>query len=378
MWYKRFYENKKDFPAKGKINLLYGPRRVGKTSLIRLLLSKINQHKNKIYMGEGDDIQLRKVLSSSDKTILLSYFSDYEYIFIDEAQRIKDVGWGLKILIDNLPETTIIATGSSSFRLSSEVGAPLTGRSFTKMLYPLSVMEMKAQFGGMQTLHELENYLLYGLYPEVLNTKGMNNKKEYLVELRNSYLLKDILELENVRNSDVMFDLLKLLAFQIGNEVSLSELGNSLGLSKQTVARYLDLLEKTFIIKKIGGFSRNLRKEVTKSNRYYFFDNGIRNSIINNFNVLSERNDVGMLWENFMVMERLKKQHYLRMFCNNYFWRTYDKKEVDFVEECDGKLYGYEFKWNPRKLKVQKEWLATYPNSTFEVIHRDNFLEFIA
>ncbi len=302
---------------------------------------------------------------------------DYDYIFIDEAQRISDIAWGLKILVDNLPETIIIASGSSSFQLSSQVGAPLTERSITSMLFPVSAIELKQQFGGMHIIQNLENYLVYGMNPEILNTGNNKDKISYLFELRNSYLLKDILELENIRNTDKLYDLLRLIAFQIGNEVSLSELGNALELAKQTVSRYLDLLEKAFIIKKIGGFSRNLRKEVTKTNRYYFFDNGIRNAIINNFNMVETRNDIGMLWENFMVMERIKKQHYHEIYSNNYFWRTYDQKEVDFVEEREGKLFGYEFKWKVKNTKIQQEWLNTYDNASFEVINKENFLQFI-
>ncbi len=319
-------------------------------------------------------MQLRMILSSEDTSKILTAFQDYDYIFVDEAQRISKIGWGLKILIDKLPKSTIIASGSSSFHLSSQVGEPLTGRSITNILFPVSVTELKKQYGGMHIFQNIENYLIFGMYPEVLCFRNNNDKTSYLHELRNSYLLKDILELENIRNADKLFDLLKLLSFQIGNEVSLSELGNALGLSKQTVARYIDLLEKAFIIKKIGGYSNNLRKEVTKSNRYYFFDNGIRNAIINNFNMVEQRNDIGMLWENFMVMERIKKQHYNHIYSNNYFWRTYDKKEVDFVEERDGKLYGFEFKWSPKKTKIQKEWLNTYSNASFEIINRDNFL----
>ncbi len=374
MWYNRIYEKKDTYLKKGKVNLLYGPRRVGKTALIKHLLKNINK---KIFIGDGDDIQLRKILSSNDKNVILSALQDYDYIFIDEAQRIPDIGWGLKILVDNLPKTILIASGSSSFQLSSQVGAPLTGRSITNMLFPISITELRKQFGGMHIIQNLNNYLIYGMYPEVLNAGNNNDKISYLFELRNSYLLKDILELENIRNSDKLFDLLRLLAFQIGNEVSLSELGNNLEIAKQTVSRYLDLLEKAFIIKKIGGFSRNLRKEVTKTNRYYFLDIGIRNAIINNFNLLEFRNDIGMLWENFIVMERLKTQHYNKIFSNNYFWRTYDQKEVDLVEEREGKLFGYEFKWSPKKHKIQKEWLNTYNNASFEVINRDNFLQFL-
>ena len=374
MWYKRKYETIENYLRKGKVNLLYGPRRVGKTALINQLLSK---KKSSIFIGDGDDIQLRNILSSNDKSKLMMAFANYNYIFIDEAQRIPDVGWGLKILIDNLPDVTIIASGSSFFVLSSMVGAPLTGRSITNMLYPISISELKDQFGGMHIIQHLESFLVYGMYPEAMSTNNDADKVSYINELRNSYLLKDILELENIRNSDKIFDLLRMLAYQIGDEVSLNELGNALQLSKNTIARYIDLLEKSFIIKKIGGFSRNLRKEITKTSRYYFYDNGIRNSIINNFNPIEHRNDIGMLWENFMVMERLKKQEYEKMASNNYFWRTYDKKEVDFVEERDGKLFGYEFKWNPKKSKIQQVWLDTYENSSFEIVSRDNFMEFV-
>lgn len=374
MWIKRIYENKDDFFKRGKVNLLYGPRRTGKTWLIRMVTYYIEGNK---FYGEGDDVELRKLLNSENKTAILSAFSDYDCIVIDEAQSIKKIGQALKIMVDNFDDKFIIASGSSSFKLSSKVGAPLTGRSNTKILYPLSIIEMKEKFGGMEILKNLNFYLIYGMYPEVNTLTDIKEKKNYLFELRNSYLLKDILQHENIRNSDKLYDLLKLLSFQIGQEVSLSELGNSLELAKQTVARYLDLLEKSFIIKKINGFSRNLRKEVTKTSRYYFFDNGVRNAIINNFNTPESRDDLGMLWENFIVMERLKKQEYHNILSNNYFWRTYDQKEVDMVEERDGKLYGFEIKWNPSKAKVQHEWLETYDNAEFEVITKDNFLQFI-
>lgn len=374
MWIPRFYESQKDFLQSGKVNLVYGPRRSGKTTLIVKMLDNLS---GKIYKGSGDDILLRSVLSSENTSRILSAMRNYDVIFIDEAQRIKNIGWGLKILVDNLPESLIIATGSSSFSLSVQVGEPLTGRSNSNLLFPISIGELLAVKGGMKVIQELESYLIYGMYPEVLSGNSDFEKSNYLNELRNSYLMKDILEMENLKNSDMLFDLLRLLSFQIGNEVSLNELANNIGIAKQTVARYLDLLEKSFIIKKISGFSKNLRKEVTKTHRYYFFDNGIRNSIINNFNSLDQRVDVGMLWENFIVMERLKKQHYKKIFSNNYFWRTYDQKEVDFVEEREGMLFGYEFKWNPKKNKIQKEWLKTYPNASFETIHKDNFLPWL-
>lgn len=375
MWINRIYENDSALLVHGKVNLLYGARRVGKTELIKRVVS---EKSTMLYFGEGDDMELRQLLSSTDKRRIMSAFMDYDVIVIDEAQRITNIGLALKILVDNFPDKIIVASGSSSFRLSSQVGAPLTGRSNTKMLYPISILELKGQIGGMDIIQHLNQYLIYGMYPESLSLHSVRQKESYLVELRNAYLLQDILELDNIRNADKLFDLLKLLAFQIGQEVSLSELGNALNLAKQTIARYLDLFEKAFIIKKLNGFSRNLRKEVTKTSRYYFYDNGIRNALINNFNPIESRNDVGMLWENFLVMERLKWQEYSDFRCNNYFWRTYDQKEVDWVEEYAGKLMGYEFKWSPTKKKTQKAWLETYDNAEFEIISQDNFLNFVS
>ena len=223
----------------------------------------------------------------------------------------------------------------------------------------------------------LEQLIIYGGYPDVLNAKSKEDKIEYLLTIRDSYLLKDILEMENIRNPSKLSDLLKLIAFQIGHEVSVNELSNNLGIAKKSVERYLDLLEKTFVIKRVSGYSRNLRSEVTKTARYYFYDNGIRNAIINNFNPLDQRDDIGMLWENFLFIERLKKQEYKRIFSNNYFWRTYNRQEIDLVEERDGKLFGYEFKWKQRKIGAPKIWSATYPNSEFEVISKENFLNFL-
>jgi len=317
------------------------------------------------------------LLSAQKLSQLQSAFGNYQVVFIDEAQRIPEVGYGLKLLIDNFPEMIILVTGSSSFDLSNKIGEPLTGRNTVRTLFPVSVLELNEQFGGMYVLQKLEELMIYGAYPEVLNTLSADEKKEYLMSVRDSYLLKDILELENIRNPSKLNDLLKLLAFQIGHEVSLNELSNGLGISKQSVERYLDLLEKTFIIKRVGGFSRNLRKEVVKTARYYFWDNGIRNAVINNFNLPLQRNDVGMLWENFLFMERLKTKSYRRIFSNDYFWRTYDQQEIDLVEDRNGKLYAYEFKWSPRKVKAPKAWVNAYPDSEFQVISKENFLEFL-
>jgi len=374
-WYKRYLEDQKSSVLKpGKVFVLYGPRRTGKTELIKKLIQDVE---GRIFTGSGDNLEVREILSSQRLGQLGSVFGNYNLIFIDEAQRIPDVGYGLKLLGDHFPEMIIIVTGSSSFDLANKIGEPLTGRNITRTLFSLSVYEIYNQFGGMKIINELDNLMIYGSYPEILNTQSVEDKKEYLIGIRDSYLLKDILEFESIRSPSKITDLLKLLAFQIGNEVSLNELSNNLGIAKQSVERYLDLLEKTFIIKKVGGFSRNLRKEVVKTSRYYFWDNGIRNAMINNFNDLSQRNDVGMLWENFIFMERLKTKSYKRIFSNDYFWRTYDKQEIDLIEEREGKLFGYEFKLKAKKLKAPKAFSEAYPGSEFHVISKENFLEYL-
>ncbi len=375
-WISRALESQLDniIPS-GKVFVLFGPRRVGKTSLIE---RHIKSEYSNYFIGTGDDIKLRNILSSENQNIISTAFKNYDIVFIDEAQRISNIGWGLKLLVDSNPNLKIIASGSSSFDLSKKTGEPLTGRQNTYNLFPIAIMELVNQTGGMNVLQKLDDYLIYGTYPETLLAGNYNEKTNYLHSLRNSYLFKDILELENIKNADKLIDLLKLIAFQIGSKVSLNELSNTLGLAKQTVERYLDLLEKSFIIIKLRGYSSNLRKEVTKSSRYYFWDNGIRNSIINNFNDTDSRMDMGMLWENFCFIERIKKQNYKNILSNNYFWRTYDKQEIDLIEERNGMLYAYEFKWNIRKkVKVPTVFKKTYKNSDFKCITPENFLDFV-
>ncbi len=375
IWYKRYYQNEfEKILKKGKVFVLEGPRRVGKTELANKMVSSFS---GKIFKGTGDDILLREILASQNLQKIKSNFSNYDIIFIDEAQRIPNVGVGLKILIDNLTDAIVIVTGSSSFDLTNKIGEPLTGRQIKRSLFPISVVELNSQFGGFKINEMLEELLIFGSYPDSLKTKDRNDKIEYLMSLRDSYLLKDILETENIRYSSKLYELLKLLAFQIGKQVSLNELSNNLDIAKQSVERYLYLLEKAFVIKKVGGFSRNLRKEIVKTARYYFIDNGIRNALINNFNDLSYRNDQGMLWENFLFIERLKKKEYKRIFCNDYFWRTYDKKEIDLIEESDGELRAFEFKYGKKKIKEPRLWKETYPDSKYKVISKDNFLEFL-
>ncbi len=374
-WITRFYEKSFDnFVKKEKVLIVYGPRRVGKTSLINRYLEGC---KGKIYRGVGENMPLRTLLTSFDISQITNAFAGYDTIFIDEAQQIPNIGRCLKIMVDHLKDVDIIASGSSSFALSTQVGEPLTGRHHSLKLFPLSMIELKEQFGGMHIIENLEQYLIFGTYPEVLTAISNEDKKEYLTSLRDSYLFKDILELEHIRNSDKLINLLQLIAFQVGKEISLNELGKQLGISKNSVARYLDLLEKSYVIKKVKGFSRNLRKEIVKNSRYYFLDNGIRNALINNFNPLALRDDSGMLWENFLFSERMKKLHYHKIYANTYFWRTYDGKEIDLVEERDGTLFGYEFKWGHKKVKPPKLWKETYKHAPYRIISRDNFLEFL-
>lgn len=358
----------------GKVIVIYGPRRVGKTTLITNFLQN---YEGKYYLGTGEDRLLREILESEDIKRIRGSFINYDLVVIDEAQHVNNIGLGLKMLVDQLPDLRVLVSGSSSFDLSNKLGEPLTGRQRIMTLFPIAYMELVNFSGSMDALSSLEELMIFGQYPEVIMTKNFSEKMEYLMTLTNSYLFRDILELENIKNSSKLADLLKLLAFQIGNEVSLNELSNGLGIAKQTVERYLDLLEKSFIIKKVSGFSRNLRKEVTKTARYYFWDNGIRNALINNFNALDSRNDSGMLWENFLAIERLKKQTYQPLYSNNYFWRTYDRQEIDWVEERDGKLFGYEFKWGKKKAKLPKAWASAYPKAEFKIINKENFPEFI-
>jgi predicted AAA+ superfamily ATPase len=371
----RYYQNLfSNWSNSEKVTVLYGPRQVGKTTLINQFC---DDFEGNIFRGTGEDETLKKLISKPDVQKFQTYFEDYDLIFIDEAQMIPQVGNGLKLLHDQLSSKKIVVTGSSSFELSNQVGEPLVGRHEIFNLYPIALLELKMSQGWYDTKQRLDEYLIFGLYPEVITSSSRSAKINYLHQLKDSYLYKDLLVLENLKNSNKIRDLLQLLAFQIGQEVSHQELGRQLGMSKNTVARYLDLLEKAFVLINVRGFSRNLRKEISKTSRYYFYDLGVRNALINNFNELDLRNDVGELWENFIFIERLKKRTYQNIHANYYFWRTYDQKEIDLIEERDGQLYGYEMKYAPQKVKPPQEWLDTYSNAHFDAIHRDNMEEFI-
>ena len=371
---QRFYQNQlKLLIHPGKVLVIYGPRQVGKTTLVKTFLK---DYQGKVFRGSGDNRQLQIILESQDFSKIVPYFQDYDLVFIDEAQQISQVGQSLKILVDQLPHLKLVATGSSSFDLSNQLGEPLVGRQKIIQLFPLSAWELKQNFTRSYLEDNLENLLLYGSYPEVVTAGSYQAKKEYLQQLRDAYLLKDIFELQNIKNSKKILDLLRLLAFQIGQEVSIQELGCQLSLSKNTVEHYLDLLEKNFVLINIRGFARNLRKEINKTSRYYFYDNGVRNAILGNFSQLEERDDRGQLWENYLFIERLKRNAYLGQSCQYYFWRTYDRQEIDLIEESDGRLSAFEFKWS-KQAKAPSAWVKTYPEATFEVINRQNFLEFL-
>ena len=366
-------EKLKEKLVPGKVIVIYGPRRVGKTTLVQHFLKKL---KNYLFVT-GEDLTVQSYLSSQSIQKLKEFIGSCDLLVIDEAQAIPNIGLNLKLIVDHIPNLKVIVTGSSIFDLSKEIGEPLTGRKKTLKLFPLSQIELSKVEDLMKTKSSLEGRLIFGSYPEVITANSIQEKSEYLREITNDYLFKDLLSFEGLKKSKKIADLLRLIAFQVGKELSLSELGKSLGLNKITIEKYLDILEQAFIIINIRGFSRNLRKEVTKTSRYYFYDNGVRNALINNFNALSFRDDIGSIWENYLVVERIKKQEYKELHANNYFWRTYDQKEIDWVEERDGFLRGFEFKWKEKKVKAPKIWKETYANSSFDVIHQNNYLDFI-
>jgi hypothetical protein len=367
-------KNLKQSAIPGKVIVIYGARRTGKTTLLKEFLKNESEPYTLV---SGEDITIQSYLSSQSIEKLKAFVGAIRLLVIDEAQKIPHIGINLKLIVDHMPDVRVIVTGSSSFDLARSTGEPLTGRKFTLKLFPLAQLEIGQIEKIHQTQANLENRLIYGSYPEIVLTPDNKGREQYLKEIVSSYLYKDILEMDSVRHSSKISRLLQLIAFQIGKEVSLSELGTSLGMSKNTVERYLDLLEKAFVVQRLTGFSRNLRNEITKNCRYYFLDNGIRNTLINNFNILEQRNDAGELWENYIIIERLKRQEYLSGTANNYFWRTYTKQELDFVEEREGRLFGYEIKWGKAKPRKPKEWLSAYPEASFELINRENYLKFI-
>lgn len=360
-----------------KVVVLLGARRIGKTILLGQIIEKLNEEH---LLLNGEDFSVQEVLQRRSVQNYKNMLGNKRLLVIDEAQKIPEIGQILKLIVDSVEGIRIIATGSSAFDLEKYTGEPLTGRKKTFFLFPLSETEFNQSENIFEKKDNLRQRLIYGNYPEISQINDMSEKGLYLKEILHSYLLKDILAFENIQNTDKIFNLLRLVAFQVGSEVSNQELATQLSMSKNTVEKYLDLLSKVFVLHKVGGFSRNLRKEITKNNKWYFYDNGIRNILIANLNPVEGRNDIGQLWENYIISERLKFQNYSKMIVNNYFWRTYDQQEIDWVEESGGKLTGYEFKWNEnqkKKTKIPKSWTENYKEAEFEIITPQNYMEWI-
>lgn len=357
-----------------KVVVMYGARQVGKTTLVNHLVDRLTLRTLRI---DAEDSRYTEVLSSKNVEHLKSLLTGYQLVVIDEAQQIPEIGTTLKLIHDHISDVRVIATGSSSFDLSNKVMEPLTGRHWSYTLYPISYGELSDENNAFELNQRLDNALVYGAYPETIAIPSLEEKKEYLNRLCSSYLFKDVLQIAQVRNSLKLRQLLKLLAYQIGNQVSLSELATRLDMGKDTVARYIDLLEKSFVIFRLSGLSRNLRNEVTKMDKIYFYDLGIRNSIIDMLKPLHDRNDAGQLWENFLISERIKHNAYSSNQVSFYFWRLNTGAEIDYVEEKEGQFHGYEFKWGDKQAKHPVSWQTGYPDATHTTINKNNYLSFI-
>lgn len=370
---QRILKNKIDvLTGKGKAIILIGCRQIGKTTL----LNEMFKDETSILRLNGDEFDVQSMLSNISSDRWRSIIGNKKIIVIDEAQRIENIGLKLKLITDNLNDVQIIATGSSSLDISNKINEPLTGRKWEIKMYPISFKEMVDHHGLIKELRLLPQRLVYGYYPEIVTNEG--NEIDLLKQLTDSYLYKDILAMSQIKKSDKLVKLLQALAFQVGSQVSYNELANLLGLDSKTVESYIDLLEQCYIIFRINSFSRNLRNELKTSKKIYFYDNGVRNALISNYASIENRNDIGALWENFLISERIKFTDYTNLYANKYFWRTKDQTEIDYLEEYDGNLHCYEFKWNPTaKASFPPSFANAYSNSTFEIIHRDNFEKFL-
>lgn len=357
--------------AGGKAILIFGARQVGKTTLVQTLLQNTSY---RVLTMSADEGAVTEVLSSRDLNRLRGLVSGYDVLFVDEAQRVPEIGVNLKLLVDNVPGLRIIATGLSSLHLASRAQEPLTGRAWTYRLHPIALCELAQLRTPYELSRSLPQRLVFGSYPEIFALESDADKREYLGNLVTSYLYKDVLEIGNLRYSRRLRDLLRLLAFQTGQEVSLSELGAQLQMSKETVASYIDLLEQSFVVFRLTGFSRNLHKEVSKRDKIFFWDTGVRNTLIGNLKPLDMRNDAGSLWENFMIAERRKWIEYHGLLANVYFWRTYTGAEIDLVEDRDGQLAAYEYKWSAKSPRAPLSFLDAYPEAIYEVITPENYL----
>ena len=362
--------------GKGKVLLLIGPRQVGKTTLLKNMIESVSTEK-KVQFWNCDESDVRQFLSEANSAKLKSFVGNSDFIVIDEAQRVKDIGLTIKLLHDSFPNVQLAVTGSSSLDLSNSINEPLTGRKFEYNLFPFSINELVNHTSMLEEMRQLQNRLVYGFYPDVVNNPG--EEKEILTNIVNSYLYKDVFEFQDIRKSSVIEKLVQALALQVGSEVSFNELGNLLGIDTATVQRYVDLLEKAYVIFHIRSFSRNVRNELKKSIKIYFYDNGVRNSVISNFSPIELRSDIGALWENFLISERIKNNAYHNKHAKYYFWRTTQKQEIDFIEEAEQNLFAYEFKYNPKKgnSKCPVTFSNNYPNVPFDVITSENYMDFV-
>jgi predicted AAA+ superfamily ATPase len=358
---------------KGKIIIVYGARQVGKTTLIRDIEVRYDAQ-NPLYLN-CDEPDIRELLTTKTSTELKETIGNHELILIDEAQRVPDIGLTLKLIADSFSDIQVIATGSSSFELSSSVVEPLTGRKFEFYLFPLSVQELSAVYSPLEIKRLIENRLIMGMYPEVVTNP--NESKELIDELARSYLYKDILTYQGLRSPEALEKLVQALALQIGGEVSYNELAGIVGIDKKTVDAYIQILEKAFVVFRLNPFSRNLRNELKKLRKVYFYDTGIRNAVIRNLNPIHLRQDAGQLWENFLISERMKYNLNNRVHVNAYFWRSHQQQEIDYLEDNGGLLSGFEMKWGTKRHRIPKVFLSTYKDSTIEKIDRKNFMHFV-
>ncbi len=369
--YQRIIENNvKDNIGSGKAIIIVGARQVGKTTLIKKILER-----QEYLFIDADDPTIRQLLLHPNTEEIRPILGENKIVFIDEAQRIDGIGLTLKIITDQFKDVQLFVSGSSSFDLGNKLNEPLTGRKWEYELFPISWEEFEQKEGFVKSEQQIENRLLFGFYPEVLNNKG--KERETLKNLVSSYLYRDILSFSEIRKPEILDNLLLALALQVGSEINYNELAQTIGVNKITIQKYIDILEKGYIIFRLNSFSRNLRNEIKRNRKIYFYDNGIRNMIIGNFNPLKLRTDVGALWENFLISERKKQNIYKETFARMYFWRTKQQQEIDFVEEKDGKIYGFEFKWKIKsKIKLPKTFTTTY-NAETKIIDRKNFREFV-
>jgi len=362
----------KDRSNSGKAILLIGPRQTGKTTLLRMMLEDFKPY---LFL-DGDNPQVRKELTNVNTEKLKQIIGNHKTVFIDEAQRIGNIGLTLKLITDQISHVKLFVSGSSAFELNEKINEPLTGRKWEYHLFPISWKELNDHIGYLDSKQQLEQRLVFGMYPDVIIHPG--DEINILQQLTSSYLYKDILSLAGLRKPEIVEKLLKALAFQVGSQVSYNELSNHIKADKNTVSTYLDILEKAFVVFRLQPFSRNLRNEISTSRKIYFYDNGVRNSLIGNFSPIEFRQDKGALWENFLMAERKKQNHYTERYCLTYFWRTRQKQEIDYIEEADGKISAFEFKFNPsKKVKLSKTFANAYPDASFEVIDSENFTSFV-